>query len=110
MAASQSDQKTPEQTSEPVYTIGNGVTSPRLTRQVEPDHPKQGFRVTGTVLIGLIVNSKGEPDDIKVLKSLDKEIDQSAVDAVKQWRFSPAMKDGKAVAVRISVEIRFHDM
>jgi protein TonB len=110
LAASQSPQKTPEQKADDVYTVGDGVTSPRLIHQVEPEHPRQGFRVTGTVLIGLIVNSKGEPDDVHVVRSLEKEIDQSAVDAVKQWRFQAATKDGKPVAVRISVEIRFHDM
>jgi protein TonB len=41
---------------------------------------------------------------------LDKDVDQSALDAVKQWRFQPAKKDGKAVAVRITIEIQFRDM
>lgn len=115
LAAAQSTQKTPEpkapeQKTEEVYTIGNGVTPPRLVHQVEPEHPRQGFRISGTVLIGLIVNSKGEPDELHVLRSLEKEIDQSAIDAVKQWHFQAATKDGKPVAVKISVEIRFHDM
>jgi len=44
------------------------------------------------------------------MRSLDKDIDQAAVDAVRQWRFDPAKKEGKPVAVRVSVEIRFHDM
>jgi len=105
LAASQPPPKNDE-----VYNVGNGVTSPRLVHQVEPEHPRQGFRVTGTVLIGLIVTAKGEPDEVHVVRSLEKEIDQSAIDAVKQWRFDPATKDGKAVAVRISVEIRFHDI
>src|SRR5579863_7922533 len=110
LAAAQSTEKTPERKTDGVYTVGNGVTSPRLVHQVEPEHPRQGFRVTGAVLIGLIVNSKGEPDEVHVVRSLEKEIHQCAVDAVKQWRFEPATKDGKPVAVRISVEIRFHDM
>jgi protein TonB len=45
-----------------------------------------------------------------VIKSLEKDVDQSAVDAVKQWRFDPAKKDGKAVAVRIALELDFHSM
>jgi len=37
-------------------------------------------------------------------------VDQSAIDAVQEWRFDPARKDDKPVAVKIAVEIRFHDM
>jgi TonB family protein len=98
------------QTNEPVYDVGNGVAPPRVTHQVAPEHPTKGFRVSGTVLIGLIVTSKGEPDNVHVVRSLETDVDQSAVDAVKQWRFDPATKEGKPVAVKISVEIRFHDM
>jgi len=93
-----------------VYNVGNGVSSPRVVHQVAPEHPSKGFRISGTVLIALIVTSKGEPDDVKVVRSLEKDVDQSAVDAVKQWRFEPGTKDGKPVAVKISVEIRFHDL
>ena len=45
-----------------------------------------------------------------MLKGLDKDVDQSAVAAVEQWRFAPAQKDGKPVAVRITLEIAFHEM
>jgi len=95
---------------EPVYSMGPGITPPRVIHQVSPDHPQKGFRVSGTVLIGLVVSSAGEPKDIHVTRSLEKEIDQSAVAAVAQWRFEPGRKDGKPVAVKVSVEIRFHDM
>jgi protein TonB len=95
---------------EQVYELGSGIAPPRPVHQVSPEHPAKGFRVSGTVLIGLIVSSKGEPGEVHVIRSLEKDVDQSAVDAVKQWRFEPAMKDGQPVAVRISVEIRFHDM
>lgn len=64
----------------------------------------------GTVTIGLVVTSKGEPKNLRVIKGLDKDVDQSAVDAVEQWRFAPAKKDDKPVAVRISLEIAFHSM
>jgi len=100
----------PAQKSEEVYNAGNGVTSPRIVRQVAPEHPPQDFRISGTVLIGLIVNAKGEPEEVHVVRSLEKAVDQCAIDAVKQWRFEPGTKDGKPVAVKISVEIRFHDM
>jgi TonB family protein len=67
-------------------------------------------RASGSVLIGLIVSSQGLPKDPHILKSLDKDLDQSAIEAVKQWRFAPAQKDGKAIAVRVSLQIEFHSM
>ena len=93
-----------------IVPLGPGVTPPRVTRQTQPNHPPKGFRISGTVLISVIVTPQGEAKDPKVLKSLEKEIDQSAVEAVMKWQFAPATKDGKPVATRVSVEIRFHDM
>jgi TonB family protein len=95
---------------EKIYTVGNGVTTPRVTHQVSPEHPARGFRISGTVLIGLVITSKGEPKEVHVVRSLEKDVDDAAVEAVKQWHFDPATKDGKPVAVKMNVEIRFHDM
>jgi len=64
----------------------------------------------GSVIVALIVSSKGLPREPHIVKSLDKDLDQSALDAVKEWRFAPAQKDGKAVAVRVSLQIEFHSM
>jgi TonB family protein len=98
-------------TDETVYDLGPGVTPPRIVKQVNPQYPNnRGVRVEGSVIIALVVSSKGIPEAPRVLKSLDKDLDQSAIDAVKQWRFTPAQKDGKAIAVRISLQIQFHSM
>lgn len=97
---------------EPVLDMGPGITPPRVTRQVNPTYKPdtEGFRISGTVIVGLVVSSKGEAKDVHVVKSLDKTVDQSAVEAVQQWQFEAARKDGQPVAVRITVEIRFHSM
>jgi TonB family protein len=44
---------------------------------------------------------------MKVVRPLGMGLDQKALDAVKQWKFEPAMKDGKPVAVQINVEVNF---
>jgi TonB family protein len=44
------------------------------------------------------------------VRSIDSEIDASAVEAVRQWRFGPARKNAKPVAERLTVEIRFRDL
>jgi TonB family protein len=94
---------------EPVYDLGPGVTAPRVVRKVSPHYSgSRGLRVSGTVTIALVVTSQGLPKDPQVVKSLEKDVDQSALDAVRQWRFDPGKKDGKAVAVRIALELDFH--
>ncbi len=96
---------------EAVYDLGPGLTPPRVTKQVAPRQSTgRGVRVVGTVTVALVVSSKGLPKDVRVVKGIDKEIDQCTVEAVEQWRFDPAQKDGKPVAVRVSLDIAFHDM
>ena len=96
---------------ETVYDIGPGVTPPRVVKQVNPRYStSKGVRAVGSVIIALVVSSKGLPKDPHVVKGIDTDLDQSAVDAVKEWRFAPAQKNDKPVAVRVSVEIRFHEM
>lgn len=96
---------------EMVYDLAAGITPPRVTKQVNPIYPtNRGVRAVGSVIIALVVSSKGLPKDPHVVKGLDKDLDESAVEAVKEWRFDPAQKNGKAIAVRVSVQIQFHEM
>jgi protein TonB len=55
----------------------------------------------------MIVDDQGRPRDIRVVRGLGMGLDAKAIDAVKQWRFQPAMKDGRPVNVQISVEVGF---
>jgi TonB family protein len=99
------------QDAEPVYDLTEEITPPRITHKVnpEPGPNAHGVRIVGSVIIGLVVTSEGLPRDVHIVKSLEKSVDESAVLAVKQWRFSPATKDKKPVAVRISFELEFNE-
>jgi TonB family protein len=55
----------------------------------------------------MIVTAKGKVRDLKVIRSLDPGLDKQAVAAVSTWRFEPATKDGKPVAVHLPVEVTF---
>ena len=61
----------------------------------------------GTVVLGMIVETDGLPHDIEVLRSLGYGLDEKAIEAVKKWRFDPAIKDKTPVAVYISVQVNF---
>ena len=58
-------------------------------------------------MLWLIVDDQGRPRDIRVVRGLGFGLDAKAIEAVKQWRFQPAMKDGHPVNVQISVEVGF---
>jgi TonB family protein len=58
-------------------------------------------------VLSLIVSPEGKPKEIKVTKSLGPGLDKKAVEAVNTWKFDPATKDCKPVAVQISVEVTF---
>jgi len=49
-------------------------------------------------------------DNFQVERALGKGLDEKAIEAVKQWRFRPAMKDGEPVAIRATIEVSFGKM
>jgi len=94
-----------------VYTAGDGVSLPVVTRQVAPQYTPEAMknRIEGSVELSAVVLATGTVGEVQVVQSLDTKygLDEQAVKAVKQWEFKPGTKDGKAVAVRVSVKMRF---
>jgi protein TonB len=94
-----------------VYEPGNGVTLPRVTRDVKPVYTNEakGQRIEGTVLLDAVVLADGSVGDVKVTRSLDSVygLDANAVKAMKLWQFAAGTKDGKPVAVRVAIEMTF---
>jgi periplasmic protein TonB len=93
-----------------VYKVGGGISAPTAVSSPDPDYTEDARRAKkqGTCVLWLIVDSTGHPRDIRVARGLGFGLDAKAVEAVKQWRFQPALKDGKPVDVQISVEVDFH--
>lgn len=96
---------------DPVFDIGNGVTSPRLTYEVKPVYTQaaRDAKIQGRVWLSVVVKKDGTVGDVQVRRSLDTEcgLDDAAVAAMKQWTFEPARRNGEAVAVRVTVEMSF---
>jgi TonB family protein len=92
-----------------VFRVGGGVLAPRPLSTPDPEYTDEARRAKyqGTCILGMIVGPDGKPRDIRVQRSIGMGLDKKAIEAVQQWRFSPATKDGQAVAVQISVEVSF---
>jgi TonB family protein len=95
---------------EPIYQVGNGVKPPRLTYSQGAEYSDEARRagISGTVVLGIVVTSKGTVTLIRVVKSRGYGLDEKAIEAVRNWKFKPATKDSKPVSVQVSVEVAFH--
>ena len=93
-----------------VFHVGGGVAPPRVIYQPEPEFSEEARKAKyqGVCTLGLIVGVDGRPTNIRVLNSLGMGLDEKAIEAVKNWRFEPATKDGHPVRVEIAVEVDFH--
>jgi periplasmic protein TonB len=92
-----------------VFKVGGGVSAPKALDTPDPEYSEEARKAKyqGTCILWLIVDQNGRPNDIKVARSLGMGLDQKAIDAVRHWKFEPAMKDGHPVAVQINVEVNF---
>ena len=93
-----------------VFHVGGGVSPPHTIYAPEPEFSEEARKAKyqGVCTLGLIVGTDGRPSNIRVLSSLGMGLDEKAIEAVKNWKFEPAMKDGHPVRVEIAVEVDFH--
>ncbi len=68
----------------------------------------RGKEFTGICILSVNVEPDGHTSHIRVLRSVGKDLDQKAINAVKGWKFEPAKIDKKSVAVQIAVQVSFH--
>jgi TonB family protein len=127
-AVTQSDTAVPEFAGAPVRKVGGGVTEPELIYKVDPEFSAQAkkAKASGIVLLGLVVDQQGLPQNVRVLRGFgigpdgkpDPKLkkaaraaadgmNRNAVDAVSQYKFKPATEDGKPVPVALNVEVNF---
>jgi periplasmic protein TonB len=92
-----------------VYKVGGGISAPQAVSTPDPEYTEdaRNAKTQGTCILWLIVDDHGNPRDIRIVRGLGHGLDAKAIEAVKQWRFQPAEKDGHPVNVQISVEVAF---
>ena len=97
--------------SDQIYKPGKDVTLPEVVTEVKPRYTPEALqaKIQGTVWLRVVVLANGNVADVTVINSLDSEhgLDQQAVDAARQWKFKPGTKDGKPVAVEVTLEMTF---
>ncbi len=104
-------QEPPDKGSEVVYELGLGsdVTPPKPVYKPDPTYVDKARRekINGVVVLAMIVTAEGKVRDVKVIKSLDPGLDKQAIAAVRTWKFEPATRAGKPVAVHLKTEVDF---
>lgn len=93
-----------------LHHVGGSVSKPVVLYSVEPEFSEEArkAKVSGDVMVYLWVDEQGLPSHVRVVQGIGMGLDERAVDAVKQYRFKPAMENGKPVTVEMYVLVDFH--
>lgn len=93
-----------------IMNVGGGVSAPEVIHSVQPQFTPEARRsdYQGVVGIQLIVDSQGYPQDVRVVRHLGMGLDEQAIDAVRQYKFRPAMYQGHPVSVQMIIDVDFH--
>ena len=91
------------------YRPGSGIEAPRLLREVKADYTEEARQrgLSGEVVMEIIVRRDGSIGDVKILQGLGGGLNDRAVQAVRQWRFAPAQRQGVPVDVIVEVAVEF---
>jgi protein TonB len=91
------------------YRPGSGITAPSILQEVKPDYTEEARRrsLSGDVVLEIVVRSDGRVGAVRIVQGLGAGLDQRAVEAVRQWRFSPARRYGTPVDVLVEVAVEF---
>jgi protein TonB len=102
-----------------IYRVGGDVKPPRAILSPQPvlNDDKEKIREgsagkkvveAGSTILSIVVGEDGSVRNVKVSQGLKRDLDEKAIDAVKQWKFEPATRNGAPVAVELAVKVDFH--
>jgi periplasmic protein TonB len=91
------------------FRPGSGITPPRLLREVKADYTEDARQrgISGDVVLEIVVRRDGSVGDTRILQGLASGLNDRAVQAVRQWRFAPAQRQGVPVDVIVEVAVEF---
>jgi periplasmic protein TonB len=93
---------------QPPMRIGGTIKPPQRIHDVAPLYPEiaRSARVSGVVILEAVIAEDGSVRDVRVLRSIPL-LDRAAIDAVRQWRFTPTLLNGQAIPVVMTVTVMF---
>jgi protein TonB len=85
------------------------IVQPTLVHRVEPKYPEMArrARLQGTVFLEAVISTRGDVEDVKVLRSPSPLFDQEAINAVRQWKYTPALQNGRPVKIFFTIIVEF---
>jgi TonB family protein len=100
---------TPRPLGTPAMSRGLGVSPPRVVSKKEPKYGRESrkARIEGTVVLYVVIGIDGVPSEVLVYRSLSPDLDAEAMSSVRQWRFTPAMRNGQPTALPVMIEVNF---
>jgi protein TonB len=92
-----------------LFHIGGGVSMPVVLYKPDPEFSEEARKAkfSGNVLVYLYIEPDGTPSHVRVVRGVGMGLDEKALEAVRKYRFKPAMKDGKPVRADLYVEVNF---
>jgi protein TonB len=88
---------------------GGDVRPPELSRRVEPQYPEAARKahVDGIVILDAVIAATGEVEEVRVIRSAGRLLDDAAAAALRKWFYRPATLNGRAVRVLLTVTVEF---
>jgi protein TonB len=88
---------------------GGEVRAPEILRRVEPQYPEAArkARIEGTVILDAVIAATGKVEEVRVIRSAGKLLDDAAAEALRRWTYRPATLNGRSVRVLLTVTVDF---
>jgi TonB family protein len=87
----------------------SSTRQPRVISKTDPEYSEEARRagVNATIVLSLVVNENGEPEDVRIERGAGFGLDEQAVQCIQTWRFEPGTKDGKPFKAATHIEVNF---
>ncbi|MCY4635329.1 MAG: energy transducer TonB [Acidobacteria bacterium] len=91
------------------YRMGSGISPPAIRHEVKPVYTADALRreIEGDIVLEVVVLANGDVGEIRIVRGLGYGLDETAVNAMRQWRFHPARRQGATVDVVVEVAMEF---
>ncbi|HLK51321.1 MAG TPA: TonB family protein [Bryobacteraceae bacterium] len=89
--------------------MGPGIAAPKLLFKVEPQYTEEArlAKYEGTVVVSAEIGAGGQAQSMRVIRGLGLGLEEQALKAIGQWKFQPAMKEGRLIPVKATIEVNF---